>query len=269
MIKLIALDLDGTLLDSQKNISEMNKQAIHKALAKGVKVVLCTGRPLGGIKRYVDELDLLGEEDFSITYNGGLVQRNHDSKVLSEKTLSYQDIQTIYQLSQDLGLPMNMLDLEYVYEPEYPTGRDSLYPSLMSASLPFVKREIASFEADHQFNKVVFCTDPAYLDDAITRIPAAFHEQFSTMKSRPLLYEIMHPEVDKGSGIARLCELMGFSADEVMVCGDEENDAAMFDYAGVAVAMENATEAIKSKATYITKTNDEDGVAHAIHKFVL
>ena len=164
---------------------------------------------------------------------------------------------------------MNMLDLEYVYEPEYPTGRDSLYPSLMSASLPFVTREIASFEADHQFNKVVFCTDPAYLDDAITRIPAAFHEQFSTMKSRPLLYEIMHPEVDKGSGIARLCELMGFSADEVMVCGDEENDAAMFDYAGIAVAMENATEAIKSKATYITKTNDEDGVAHAIHKFVL
>ena len=269
MIKLIALDLDGTLLDSQKNISEMNKQAIQSALKKGVKVVLCTVRPLGGIKRYVDELGLLGEEDFSITYNGGLVQRNHDSQVLSQKTLSYQDIQTIYQLSQELGLPMNMLDLNYVYEPAYPMGRDSLYPTLMSASLPFIQHDIEKFDAEHQFNKVVFCTDPAYLDEAIARIPEAFHKQFSTMKSRPLLYEIMHPEVDKGSGIARLCDLLGYTAEEVMVCGDEENDSAMFDYAGVAVAMGNATDAIKAKATFITKTNDEDGVAHAIQAFVL
>lgn len=269
MIKLIALDLDGTLLSTQKSISDVNKEAIRLAVAKGVKVVLCSGRPLLGIKRYVDELNLLGAEDFSITYNGGLVQRNHDSKVLSQKTLSYQDIKTIYQLSQDLALPMNMLDLNYVYEPAYPVGRESLYPTLMSASLPFVERSIDSFEDTHQFNKVVFCTDPDYLDQAIAQIPAAFHEQFSTMKSRPLLYEIMHPEVDKGSGIARLCDLMGYTADEVMICGDEENDSAMFDYAGVAVAMGNATTAIKEKATFITKTNDEDGVAHAIQQFVL
>ena len=197
------------------------------------------------------------------------MQRNHDSQVLSQKTLSYQDIQTIYQLSQELGLPMNMLDLNYVYEPAYPMGRDSLYPTLMSASLPFIQHDIEKFDAEHQFNKVVFCTDPAYLDEAIARIPEAFHKQFSTMKSRPLLYEIMHPEVDKGSGIARLCDLLGYTAEEVMVCGDEENDSAMFDYAGVAVAMGNATDAIKAKATFITKTNDEDGVAHAIQAFVL
>lgn len=269
MIKLIALDLDGTLLTSQKNISETNKQAIKLARAKGVKVVLCSGRPLLGIKRYVDELDLLDTEDFSITYNGGLVQRNHDSHVISQKTLSLQDIKTIYNLSQELALPMNMLDLNYVYEPEYPKGRDSLYPTLMSASLPFVSRDISAFEESHEFNKVVFCTDPEYLDAAIAKIPVSFQTQFSTMKSRPLLYEIMHPEVNKGSGIARLCELMGYSAEEVMVCGDEENDAAMLDYAGVAVAMGNATPEIKAKATFITKTNDENGVAHAIHELVL
>lgn len=269
MIKLIALDLDGTLLTSQKTISDVNKATIRLAIEKGVKVVLCSGRPLGGIKNFIDELNLLGDEDFSITYNGGLVQRNHDSHVVSQKTLSYRDIKTIYQLSQDLALPMNMLDLNYVYEPAYPAGRDSLYPTLLSASLPFVERDIDSFDEDHQFNKVVFCTEPDYLDEAIAKIPASFHQQFSTMKSRPLLYEIMHPEVDKGTGIARLCDLLGYSADEVMVCGDEENDAAMFDYAGVAVAMGNATPAIKAKATYITKTNDEDGVAHAIKEFVL
>lgn len=75
MIKLIALDLDGTLLNPDKKISEANKLAIHRAREAGVKIVLCTGRPLMGIKAYVDELDLLQAEDYSITYNGGLVQK--------------------------------------------------------------------------------------------------------------------------------------------------------------------------------------------------
>lgn len=268
MIKLIALDLDGTLLNSQKKISKANKAAIHFAIKKGVKVVLCTGRPLMGIKQYVDELQLLDMEDFSITYNGGLVQRNHNSEVLSQKTLSYEDIQEIYALSQELQVPMNILDLNYVYEPTYPDDRPSLYPSLQSASLPFIKCDVDSFKEDQQFNKVVFCTEPKFLDQTISKIPADFYQRFSTMKSRPLLFEIMHPEVNKGSGIAQLCNLLHITSDQVMVCGDEENDLAMLEYAGVAVAMANASEQVKKAATFITKSNDEDGVAYAIQHYV-
>ena len=85
MIKLIALDLDGTLLNPDKKISEANKLAIHRAREAGVKIVLCTGRPLMGIKAYVDELDLLQAEDYSITYNGGLVQKNKTSEIIPKK----------------------------------------------------------------------------------------------------------------------------------------------------------------------------------------
>jgi len=88
------------------------------------------------------------------------------------------------------------------------------------------------------------------------------------MKSRPLLFEVMHPEVDKGNGIAALCDHLGITADEVMACGDEENDLAMLDFAGVSVAMGNAPDKIKERASFITKTNGEDGVAHAIETFV-
>lgn len=269
MIKLIALDLDGTLLNSEKKISEGNKNAIQLAKEKGVKVVLCSGRPLKGIKRYLEELNLLDEGDFSITYNGGLVQKNKTSEIVSQKTLSYHQIQELYELSQQLNIPMNMLDLEYVYEPAYPKNRESLYPSLMSASLPFVKKDINSFKEAHQFNKVVYCTPPDVLDDAIAKIPSAFFENYSMMKSRPLLFEIMHPEVNKGKGIDSLCNILGYTKDEVMACGDEENDLAMLEYAGTAVVMENARDEVKEYASFVTKTNDEDGVAHAIQQFVL
>ena len=269
MIRLIALDLDGTLLNSEKNISQENKEAIRKAKAKGVKIVLCTGRPLLGIKRYLEEFNLLEEGDYSITYNGGLVQKNNTGEILLEKTLSMTQIKELHQMGLDLGIPMNMIDLEQVYEPAYPEGRASLYQDLQSASLPFVKRDIADFKDDHQFNKVVYCTAPAVLDEAINKVPADVKERYSMMKSRPVLFEVMHPEVNKGKGIESLCKLLGFTKDNVMACGDEENDLAMLAYAGLPVAMENASDSVKEFATFISKTNDDHGVAQAINKFVL
>ena len=89
------------------------------------------------------------------------------------------------------------------------------------------------------------------------------------MKSRPVLLELMPKGVDKGNGIAVLADLLGIEASEVMSLGDEANDAAMIEYAGIGVAMGNATDEIKAMAQYITKTNEEHGVAHAIQKFVL
>lgn len=268
MIKLVALDLDGTLLTPEKTISEKSKDTIRRAKQAGVKIVLCSGRPLLGIKRYLEELDLMDEGDYSITYNGGLVQKNRTSEVVSQKVLTYEHIKDIYHLSQQLQVPMNMLDLEFVYEPMYPEGRDSMYETLMSASLPFVERNIDAFGSGHVFNKVVFCTDPEYLDEAIAKIPAAYWERYSMMKSRPLLFEIMHPEVDKGKGIQSLCDILGYTREEVMACGDEENDLAMLEYAGLSVVMENAREDLKQKADFVTKTNAEDGVAYAMEKFI-
>ena len=269
MIKLVALDLDGTLLNSDKNISVGNKKAISKAKELGVKIVLCTGRPLLGIKRYLKELNLLEEGDYAITYNGGLVQKNNTSEILSQKTLTYHQIKELYEMSQALDIPMNMIDLDFVYEPAYPEQRESLYSSLNSSSLPFINKSIDSFEENHYFNKVVFCTESSVLDQAIERIPEEIKNSYSMMKSRPILFEIMHPEVDKGKGIGTLCELLGISPDEVMACGDEENDLAMLDFAGVSVAMDNASDIVKKKSTFLSRSNDEDGVAHALEKFVL
>ncbi|EDP67955.1 hydrolase, haloacid dehalogenase-like family protein [Carnobacterium sp. AT7] len=268
MIKLVAIDLDGTLLNREHIISDENKEVIKKAKEQGVKVVLCTGRPLLGMISYLEELNLREVGDYGITYNGGLVQRTDTGEVLSKKTLTKVEIEEIFALSKEINVPCNFIDLEKIYEPPYPEGRDSLYPTVMRA-LPYVPIEMEHVSEDIAINKTVFCYEQTSLDEAIKKIPVHFHEKYTIMKSRPVLLELMPKGVDKGSGIAVLADLLGFEASEVMSLGDEANDAAMIEYAGMGVAMGNATDEIKAMAQYITKTNEEHGVAHAIQKFVL
>jgi Cof subfamily protein (haloacid dehalogenase superfamily) len=268
MIKLIAIDLDGTLLTKDRMISDENKQAIKEAKDQGIKVVLCTGRPLLGVVQYLEELDLREPGDYGITYNGGLVQKTDTGEILSQKTLSRQETLELYQLSRDINIPCNFIDLDRVYEPPYPAGRDSLYPQVMNA-LPFVPIVPEDLSEEATMNKVVFCYEEETLDNAIAKIPSDFFEKYTLMKSRPFLLELLNKEVNKSRGIAILCELLGIESHEVMAIGDEANDFAMIEFAGIGVAMENATSEIKKIAQFITKNNDEHGVAHAIQKFAL
>lgn len=268
MIKLIAIDLDGTLLNNEKQITPRTKLALQRAKEKGVKVVLCTGRPLLGMVHYLDELGLRDEGDFGITYNGGLVQKTNNGEILAQKTLTKQHIEELYQLSQALELPMNFIDLKQVYALPHPENRASLYGTVMKA-LPMVSVVMEEVPADIAVNKAVFCFDQVILDEAITRIPASLTEKYTIMKSRPFLLELLPQGVDKGQGIASLCKLLNIDANEVMTLGDEENDLAMIEFAGLGIAMGNATDEVKKAAQFVTKTNEEEGVAYAVEEFVL
>ena len=217
---------------------------------------------------YLEELNLREAGDYGITYNGGLVQRTDTGEVLSKTTLTKAETEEIFELSKQINVPCNFIDLEKIYEPPYPKERDSLYPTVMSA-LPYVPIAMDEVPEDIAINKTVFCYAQTELDEAIQNIPVHFYKKYTIMKSRPILLELMPKGVDKGSGIAVLADLLGFESSEVMALGDEANDAAMIEYAGMGVAMGNATDDIKSMAQYITKTNEEHGVAHAIQKFVL
>jgi hypothetical protein len=267
-IKLVAIDLDGTLLNTAHEVSKENKQAIQAAKDAGIKVVLCTGRPLKGMIHILQECNLLEEGDLGITYNGGLVQWTHTGKTVSQITHTKEDVQVAYQLSQKMGMPLNLIDLDHVYEPEYPKGRESLYSTIMKA-LPFKPIQMNKLPESLAINKMVMCWHQDELDEAIASIPSEYHERFTIMKSRPNLLEVLPKEVDKGKGLAMLAEKLGLAREEIMGIGDQENDLAMVEYAGLGVAMGNATEEVKHAAQFVTKTNDEYGVAYAIEKFVL
>lgn len=262
-IKVIALDLDGTLLTNDKKITLENQVAIQKAKEAGIKIVLCTGRPLKGILPYLEELELLGEEDYSINYNGGLIQQTKSGAILYEQAHSKADMQFCYEETQKVGLPLVMIDRETVYETTPPENRPSIYPAMQI--IPVKQANPSDFEDSHTFNKAVLCIEEELLNQGMKELSPAFYERFTCVKSRTFLLEVLPKNVSKGNGLIRLAELLGIQLENIMACGDEENDLSMLEVVGFPVAMGNATPEVKAVCSYVTKTNEESGVAQAIY----
>ena len=113
--KLIALDIDGTLINSSHQLTENVKQSIQKAKQKGVKVVLCTGRPLKGVESFLEELNLKEEGDYAATFNGALVQDTFSKSPISHLTLKYDDLVEVYNLSEEIGSRSHFYDTKTLY----------------------------------------------------------------------------------------------------------------------------------------------------------
>lgn len=264
-IKLVALDLDGTLLTSDKRISEENKRAIQAARAKGVQVVLTTGRPLKAIEPFLEELNLLGEGNYSITFNGGLVQEN-TGRVLDKIGFGLEEARTIRAVTQQLDLPLALLFGGTIYT--LPSEQPSLY-AVLSPLLDAVDIDDADLP-DIVYNKAVTAIEATYLDERIPQIPKELHEQFEIFKSRDILLEWSPKGVHKANGLAKLIQHLGIERSEVMACGDEENDVSMVEWAGLGVAMANASATLKEVASVVLPlTNDENGIAWAIDQYIM
>ncbi|MGX7199958.1 Cof-type HAD-IIB family hydrolase [Enterococcus nangangensis] len=267
MIKLLALDLDGTLLTDDKKISAKNIATLKKAQQAGIKVVITTGRPLRAIAPFVAALDLTSPEEYAITFNGGLVQQIATGKILGKNALDFEAIPAVYDAFKDLDLPLSVLSEEMVYE--FPTS--SSHPSIYAQLNPLLTYQDVALQdltPTRIYNKFVSAADEKYLDAKIPLLPPALQEQFEIMKSRKVLLEILPKGVSKAQGLAILGTQLGISAAEMMSFGDEENDLSMIEWCGVGVAMANANPVVKAKANFISKSNQEDGVSYAIEKLI-
>lgn len=273
-IKLVAIDLDGTLLGSNNLLSKENKTAIKEAKEAGVKVVLCTGRPLRSMKHLLEEADLQDEEDIVITYNGGLIQKAKTGEIINEITFNREESLDIYQLGQKLNLPVSFIDLDYVYEPAYPEGAESIYMNATREipkenALEFTDIDIGNLPNPFKINKIVMSRPTEELDAIIPMIPDSYHEKYNIYKSQSFILEVLPDRVDKGYSMRIIGDMLGLKKEQIMGIGDQENDLSLVKNAGFGVAMENAIDEVKAVADYITKSNDDNGVAHAIRKFVL
>lgn len=269
MIRLVAIDLDGTLFNQAKQISARNKEALKQAKAQGVKIVICTGRPLKAIEPVLEELGLNDDDDYSITFNGGYIQKNQSGEVLHQLTLSKAEVQMMYIATHANGIPVDTVSDDIVY---------SITPTIESCpskyrhlnkNLTNIEVNIAQLPETRRYNKVLLSQEPEYIDERIDTVLQLFKDRYSTMKTQKFLYEIAPAGVSKAEGLAFLGELLDISAAEMMALGDEENDESMIEYAGLGVAMGNATERVKQLSNAETDTNDCDGVAKAIEKYVL
>ena len=266
-IKLVAIDIDGTLLNSKKEITPSVFEAIQDAKAAGVKIVITTGRPIAGVSKLLKELHLMDPGDYVITFNGGLVQETATGKELIKDLLHYEDYLDIESLANKLQIHSHAITKDGIYTSNRDIGRYTIHESQL-VNMPLYYRTPEEVR-EKEFVKAMYIDEPDILDAAIAKIPKEFKDRFTMVKSAPFYLEILGKTTNKGSAVLHLAERLGIQQEETMVIGDEENDRSMLEVVGHAVVMENGNPALKKIATTITKSNDESGVAYAIRKWVL
>lgn len=241
-IKLVALDMDGTLLTDDHEVSAPTREVIAKALEKGVHVVLSTGRSLATCYPYAELLKLTS---YLVTANGGEIY-TVEKELLDQHLLEPEKIEKMWNLGKEVGVEIWMISTTDVYN-------DSHRPEDFY---------------DHKWLKFGCNTeDKSKLDKMIKEF--SYMEGLELTNSLPTNVEANPAGVNKAAALQFVCDRIGITMNEVMAVGDSLNDIKMIQEAGIGVAMGNAQEAIKKVANAVTDTNNNDGVAKAIERFVL
>ncbi|MDF7683290.1 Cof-type HAD-IIB family hydrolase [Lactobacillus sp. ESL0679] len=262
-IKLIAIDVDNTLVNAKKEIVPQVKAAIQAAKKKGIKVVICTGRSLSGTQQYLTELGLANCDDqFIVSLNGAVVETT-SGQVIFDRHLPYNDYLRLEQIARQLHLHFQAVDVERIYTADRDIGHYTVYNSRV------VKMEISYRTKEEMANipiyKVMYLDEPELLNKAMTSpLFQAVQDKVSLTKTEPFYYEGVAKGLDKAAGLDALCNYLNLDAANIMAIGDEANDISMIKYAGLGVAMGNATPAAKQAADQITADCEHAGVAQAI-----
>lgn len=267
MYKIIALDMDGTLLNDSKEITEITKSTLKEARSKGIKIVLASGRPIDGLKNYLSQLNLMEDNEYVLSYNGCLVQETKSGKVIHSVGLKGKDLKYMYEVSKKLNVNIHAFSNELGLI----TPKISKYTKL-EADINDIKVNVVDFNEipdDEDIIKVMMIDEEDIIDEAIKNMPEEILKKYTTFKSAPYFLEIINKEADKGEGLKALAEYLDVKREEIIAIGDAENDLAMIQYAGLGVAMKNASEAVKEVSDCMTESNEEDGVAKLIIKKVL
>ena len=271
MIKLIAIDMDGTLLNEKKHIDKAQKEAIHEAVEAGIKIVLCTGRPLYGILPFYEELGLseLDSEGYVILNNGCSIHKTKDWKLIDQVNFTSDDIEYLYKFSESYDINFTLVNDTYYFN----IGRKPTDELIKDAGFVFSDITDISLEeaksGKHKIMKIMFLGNPEIMADFQIENENILKNKYSSVLSQPYVYEILPKGNNKGTGLKKLAKKLGIKQEEIMAIGDGNNDIEMFEYANYSVAMENGTKLAKKAAKYQTDNNENDGVAKAIRKYAL
>lgn len=268
-IKLVGLDLDGTLLADDHTISARNKAAICAAIQKGCRVVPATGRPVTGIP---DEFLELPGVDWAVTANGATIFRLADRQPAAKFWIPQADYFTAWQLTAGYDRVMDAFLLGRGYNTAALLEHAEQWaPAGMADYMRASRRPVPDLEAFvrtcAQIEKAnLFFTFPGQRQQAREKLEAT--GLFEVTSSAPNNLELNAKGVNKGRALVELGRLLGLEPCQIMACGDADNDLAMLQTVGLGVAMGNAAPAVKAAARWVTGTNNESGVAAALEKFV-
>lgn len=264
MIKMLVLDIDGTIYRKNFSASDAVKKTLKELVEKGIKVVLATGRMFSATKPVAEDIGLT---EPVICYQGGYIKEcNKNGKVLLKENVAPDYAIEIIQILREKNIHCNVyMDDKLVVENDNETIRQ--YTDERNVDYEVVK----SFDDIklENINKILAIdTDPMKIEELQKTLSEKYEKDLYIIRSTPNFCEISNINATKGNAIRFLANIWNIKKEEIMAIGDQDNDIEMLKAAGTAVAMGNGTEALKKIADYITDTVDNDGVVKAVNKFI-
>lgn len=270
--KMIFLDLDGTLLNDQKQIPQENRDAINDALKAGHKVLVCTGRALSSAIRQIPLLGLDAPGCYAITYNGGLIYDIGEKKTIYQKTLPFDQVRYVFDQAKQFGKIHIQTYTETLVISEEDTQEGRNYAEATRSEAGVVDDVIEALDGKEPCKVLAIAHGydrkhlEAFRDSLLEWAEGKMEICFSCYE----YLEFIPKGISKGNAIRFMSEYLGIPMKNTIAVGDAENDITMIRTAAIGAVMQNAGENIKKYGNYITeKNNNEGGVAEVIRKFML
>lgn len=264
--KVLVLDIDGTLTNSAKEITENTRRAIIDVQKRGHIVMLASGRPTPGMKRYAEELELEKYGGYLLSFNGGRIINCRTGEIVYQRILPAQVLPGLYRFARDNGCGL----LTYFGDQIILGTSPDEYVALESRINGMPVKRVENFLefVDFDVNKCLMTAPPEKAEGFLQTLQNRYQDRLSIYRSEPFFIEIMPLNVDKATSLDRMLETVGMTRENAICCGDGFNDLTMIRYAGVGVAMANAQNEVKEAADYVTASNDEDGIVQVIDEFI-
>jgi len=257
MIKVIALDIDGTLYNSQEEITPLTRTMLMKAHKMGILLILASGRSIHGLESLVARLDFPLENTILIGYNGASVVDASTHEIYFQSILKQELALSIFQSTRNhpVTLMIPVKDELWVEDDQHPLVQ-------FEAKTENLKLQLVDDLSQYSFNpiKVMITAEKEVLKAYFDQVPEQLKHQAIFARSGDVYIDVTNLGCDKGSALQRYCELKGIQAQEVVAFGDNYNDLSMIHYAGTGIAMGNAVEDLKKVANEVTLSNNEDGI---------
>ncbi|MBO0439658.1 Cof-type HAD-IIB family hydrolase [Candidatus Enterococcus ikei] len=277
-VKAIVLDIDGTLLNDEKKLTTQTREALIDAQKKGIKVILASGRPTPGMLKYVDELQMNQYNGMVVSYNGAHVLDVSTQKELFSQPLSIENSKNILEHLKQFDVKPMIAKDDYMYVNNVFDGMLDLnftdglfniieYESRGGNFQLCEKDDLAAF-VDFPLHKILVAAQPEYLQENWQKILAPFKESVSGVFSAPMYFEFTDQGIDKANALEQTLKPLGINPEHIISFGDGYNDLSLINYAGMGVAMGNAVDELKQAANHVTASNNEDGIAQSLAKFL-
>ncbi len=266
MKKILVLDIDGTLTNSKKQITEPTKQAIWEMMDRGHLVALASGRPTPGMRRYEKELELDKRGGYLLSYNGAKIVECTGGEVVHQNFLPLHVVPALYEFAKERGAGLITYDGDIVISAFEPDEYIKLEAGINW--LPIRHQPDFVEYVNYDINKCLMTAPGEQAAIYEKELQEMFGDIISIYRSEPFFIEIMPKDINKAVGLDKVLKDLGLGPEQAVCCGDGYNDISMIEYAKVGVAMGNAQPAVKEAADYIAPTNDEDGLVDVIAKFL-